>query len=299
MRPPAEFSDLELLAADVAENVRRLKLKLPALEDMSDSRRPSRTFIPINTLRVMGEQYVKDRRARIQGMAAGFPGAGTVSPAPGNMGAWALEAEITLSLQHLVQRLLRHHVTTSLVLGERVERRAGRNVRVIYRRDSAADDPMLTVLGLAPAGVAGVDVVLGTLQRSTATAVDLAGYLYELLWTVDAIGLVRSTGTEITHLLTTVTTFLEGEEREAFGHCPFCDQPSLVLYRDLQMVRCERARDRDGRRPTCRCPYAQCPCHTDADYVHQWFAERPAGARDSLETLNVQITAARRIKETR
>lgn len=296
---PVEVDELELTVADVAENVRKLKAKLPQLEDLSDSRAPRARFIPADTLQVMGEQYLKDRKARLAAMAAGHSGFVSASAAPGNLAAWSLEAEIALTLHHLVFRILRHHARASYVLDIRTERRGTERRRVVYRHNPATEDPKLVDVHLAPAAAAGIDVVLGPPPGDRADSYQVAGYLYELLWTVDSIGLVRATASEINHLLTTVTYFLEGEDRRAFGECPFCDQPSLVLYEESQVVRCERSRGRDGKRPPCRCAYAQCPCHLDPDFVHHWSMQRPPQARDSFQTLENQLTAARRIKETR
>lgn len=253
---PAQVDPLEDLAADVAVVVRKLQRQIPLVDELRDSRQPGRPFIPPSVKQVMGDQYVKDRRARREAEVAGFPPGSGASPAPGNMPGWALVAEFTLTLRNQLTRLLAHHA------------RQG-----VSRR--------------------GLETVLGPIPGSEATARDLAGYLYELLWTIDRASLVRDVAREITHLRQLATRLLDGEDRQQLREqstCPYCRAGALVAYIESGVIECDRVHDPAGHLVPCLCPLdaphqVGCRCREDPAFTHTWLVDRPLSSRNSWKYL--------------
>lgn len=145
-------------------------------------------------------------------------------------------------------------------------------LRYVLRRTPAAHVPVSKA------------ATMGHLERSTGTALDRLSTACRYVTDRHVALAVQR---DLDHLVTTCRRALFGEDRMHLGTCPHCRRPTLVVYLQTGVIRCERPRNEDdGRTPRCKCdpedPASQlagasqlCPCHSDPKFDHHWLRDRP------------------------
>lgn len=98
------LKDTDELQVECSIALRRLKGMLPMIDDLVDSRQ-TRVFVTPDTREAAGRELRAFRKARIEAMAAGYPGTVTPGRLPGNAAVWELTADIDFTLIDVMNRI--------------------------------------------------------------------------------------------------------------------------------------------------------------------------------------------------
>lgn len=251
--PPTPAELLDDVLTDVSRHLRNLASWMPLVRELSDSR-DGDDFLPQSTREALGRQHA-NRNAGAQ-LSYGTDARGTHSPAPGNMTSWALEADVEMTLRHLLKFVLRH---------EGIVDAKGRVLNHTRAEPVPAEETTEQLIGR----IRATFMRITDLRIATAVVVDL----------------------EI--LAETVRRVLFGENRTQLpSACPYCARNSLVVYLETGVIRCERTRDAEGRTPACRCHSRHdvdgqpCPCATQPRFEHHWLRDRSGNHPHSWPSLH-------------
>lgn len=154
-RVPTPEELLDDVLTDVSKYLRNLASWMPLVRELSDTQRES-PFIPESTRQAIGRQYAAGRSGPQQAYAT--DSRGTRSVAPGNMTSWALEADVEMTLRHLLRFVLRHQAAPPgpVPTEETTEQLIGR-IRGTFMR--------ISDLRIATAVVVDLEVLAGTCGR--------------------------------------------------------------------------------------------------------------------------------------
>lgn len=124
----------------------------------------------------------------------------------------------------------------------------------------------------------------------------LVDYVRALVQASHTHDLLTETYRDLRRVVEGATLVVDGNDRTQLGDCPHCGLPTLVVYFNTGVIRCDRD-PRTGHYAPCVCPDSYCDCkRKPVSHRHEWRRDQNTGP-NGWWTLSDRLALTRTTKE--